>query len=229
MSLPDDERKPRDVREMLAPTMTQLQSAMNMADLVRSKFEEVDAQDKLKTKQPNDPYKNWQDLKSLPGIKEGLAAGAGVLLLLVPVRSLLQVKTKPGAMIVYTMGQVTLTLNASLYVGMTYGSYTWLNRVASLSPTIASRPATAVCQDPRVAAAASHVEPNDNDNDDNGGAAVWNPNQLVIQEFSKVLRHCQKRNAHEEERKQQFAVAEKLLDETDGNGNATKERRGWFW
>lgn len=135
-----------------------------------------------------------------PGILEGAAAGALTLLVLTPVRSLLlrAAGNRLGVFpdLVLTTSQIMISGNAALFYGSLYGSYHYLQTFTQIPPTAVSPTVDKICHQSltrfddfykQAAAQKSKSIPS------------WNPNVIVLREFTKAIELCQERSAKQVE------------------------------
>mmetsp|Transcript_11524 Transcript_11524/g.25680 ORF Transcript_11524/g.25680 Transcript_11524/m.25680 type:complete len:215 (-) Transcript_11524:52-696(-) len=196
-------------------TVMQMQSAMNMADLIRKHLDNDDGK-----QHEGFQFASWA---KIPGMKEGAGAGVAVLAVMVPLGSVLQVRKNPASLAMYTIAQITLSLNAAMYVGILSGSYNWLNRLATFSPTKPSASASRVCHDDRILAAVKQI-----DSDRELEPLSLNPHKIILHEFQKVLRHCQKRNLHEQQIAEEEEQLQLSISQEAQESNSTATKSWWY-
>lgn len=176
------------------PTISPLHAAMRMADLVRSSLNQKAAG------APAPSSADEGDFRMTPGILEGAAAGALTLLVLTPVRSLLlrAAGNRLGVFpdLVLTTSQIMISGNAALFYGSLYGSYHYLQTFTQIPPTAVSPTVDKICHQSltrfddfykQAAAQKSKSIPS------------WNPNVIVLREFTKAIELCQERSAKQVE------------------------------
>ena len=222
-----------------------LRSAMRLADLIHRQISkhEQELGNENNNKKNNNKNQSWMSIwptswKLMPGVVEGLMAGGATILVLTPVRFYFPIIQKNRLFdIVFTMSQVMMSVQASLYVGTLYGSQQYLCKLANMNPQQSSPTATAICQDAVVLNAltlsSSDVVPQQDATTTpsllaNQGSTTttttttstpwWNPSQAAVMEYQRALLHCRQRNEYQWQQQQQKL---RLDDQSTATANDT--------